>query len=253
MIGLASLPDFFSAEVGTRGNYYEEKSDTGGRKLQSSDIAAMRSECEQYFPKPIEPFRTRQDLAFILQNEGMQKGAELGVANGVYSKEVLQRWTKSSEYHLVDLWGHQENYEDISNGADGVHEERYRTAMSNLSPWKNKITVCRNFTTKCAENYPDDYFDFVYVDARHDYKGVAVDLNAWWPKVRKGGIFAGHDYITQEEVGKSQDWTKNFDGTIDSTKTVVKGAVDAFSLRVNRQLTISYREKMKWVTWAMRK
>jgi hypothetical protein len=29
------------------------------------------------------------------------------------------------------------------------------------------------------------------VDARHDYKGVLADLEAWWPLVSDGGIMAG--------------------------------------------------------------
>jgi len=37
--------------------------------------------------------------------------------------------------------------------------------------------------------------DYVYVDARHDYAGVKEDLEAWWPKLRKGGLLAGHDFI----------------------------------------------------------
>lgn len=48
------------------------------------------------------------------------------------------------------------------------------------------------------------------------------DIVNWWPKLRKGGIIAGHDYVTQDEVGRDQDWTVNYDGTKDETRTVVK-------------------------------
>ena len=46
-------------------------------------------------------------------------------------------------------------------------------------------------------NYPDEYFDFVYVDARHDRLGVMDDLHAWWPKIADGGMMCGHDFVTQ--------------------------------------------------------
>jgi len=85
-----------------------------------------------------------------------------------------------------------------------------------------------------------DYFDFIYVDARHDFKGVTLDLELYWPKLKVGGIIAGHDYVTNDETG--QNWTVNYDGTIDMTGTVVKGAVDAFAVSVCRQVTVSYRE-----------
>ena len=96
----------------------------------------------------------------------------------------------------------------------------------------------------CVEEVADGFFDFIYVDARHDFKGVYEDLVAWWPKLRAGGIMAGHDYVTQDDgpAKSKQDWTINYDGTKDETGTVVKGAVDKFSTEVCRQLTIGYRE-----------
>ena len=46
--------------------------------------------------------------------------------------------------------------------------------MANVEPFRtrSKIVVCRNWTTTCVKRYKDGYFDFVYVDARHDYKGL---------------------------------------------------------------------------------
>lgn len=40
----------------------------------------------------------------------------------------------------------------------------------------------------------------VYVDARHDKCGVTEDLNKWWPKLKQGGFFAGHDMVFAHEV-----------------------------------------------------
>ena len=36
--------------------------------------------------------------------------------------------------------------------------------------------------------------DFVFLDADHSYESVTEDLNAWFPKLKKDAIFAGHDY-----------------------------------------------------------
>ena len=201
----------------------------------------------------VPTFKTRMELPKILQNEGFKIGIELGVQYGHYSQRMLSKWTNCTEYHLVDVWAHQENYEDYANVRQEEQEDIYNTAMKTLEAYRDKIHVCRNYTTVCVETYPDDYFDFIYVDARHDFKGVWEDLVAYWPKLKVGGIMAGHDYVTNKDGPlPAQDWSKNYDGTIDETGTVVKGAVDKFAAAVCRQITVSYRESA-WNTWAMRK
>ena len=37
----------------------------------------------------------------------------------------------------------------------------------------------------------------VYLDACHTYDCVTKDLQAWFPKVKKGGVMAGHDYLNK--------------------------------------------------------
>lgn len=36
--------------------------------------------------------------------------------------------------------------------------------------------------------------DLVFIDGAHDYESVSQDLKAWWPKLRPGGVMAGHDF-----------------------------------------------------------
>ncbi len=45
-----------------------------------------------------------------------------------------------------------------------------------------------------ARYFRDGHFDCVYVDALHGYEDVRLDLHAWWPKLREGGVFAGDNY-----------------------------------------------------------
>lgn len=49
-------------------------------------------------------------------------------------------------------------------------------------------------SVEAAQQVADESCDFVFVDAAHEYEPVIADLAAWWPKVKKGGIIAGHDY-----------------------------------------------------------
>ncbi|KAI2495870.1 methyltransferase domain-containing protein [Fragilaria crotonensis] len=202
----------------------------------------------------VPTFMSRNNLGSILEKENMTVGVELGVQRGYFSSSTLDQWPSCKEFHLVDLWAHQENYHDFANFDQAEQNNIYDEAIERTKPWKDKIHVCRNYTSVCVKNMPDGHFDYIYVDARHDFKGVYEDLRAWWPKLREGGIMAGHDYVTQDDGPEQggQDWTTNYDGTKDETRTVVKGAVDKFAMEVGRQLTISYRED-SFNTWAMRK
>ncbi len=46
-----------------------------------------------------------------------------------------------------------------------------------------------------AASFDDASLDAVFIDGNHDHAAVGADLAAWTPKVRPGGLVAGHDYF----------------------------------------------------------
>ena len=64
-----------------------------------------------------------------------------------------------------------------------------------MKPHEEKVEFFIMRSTDAAKLIEDNHFDFVYLDARHDYCAVAEDIKHYWPKVRPGGILAGHDFI----------------------------------------------------------
>jgi predicted O-methyltransferase YrrM len=45
-----------------------------------------------------------------------------------------------------------------------------------------------------AKDFEDESIDFCFIDANHTYDFVKKDILAYSPKMKKGGIIAGHDY-----------------------------------------------------------
>ena len=45
--------------------------------------------------------------------------------------------------------------------------------------------------------FQEETLDFVFIDANH-WK-CAEDIEAWWPKVKQGGVLAGDDYVQIHE------------------------------------------------------
>ena len=74
-------------------------------------------------------------------------------------------------------------------------ERYYNETKQRLAPYGSRSDIWRLTSVDGAQRVADHSMDFVYIDARHDYESVLEDLNAWFDKVKPGGIFAGHDYV----------------------------------------------------------
>lgn len=141
-------------------------------------------------------------------------GVEIGVQRGRYS-EYLLTWWHGARLISVDPWREatQGEYVDRANVAQEEQERRYRETLERLRRFGPRSEVWRATSLEAAARLGDGSVDFVYIDARHDYESVLEDLTAWWPKARRGGIVAGHDYV---------------DGDLPNGVFGVKSAVDTF-------------------------
>lgn len=75
-------------------------------------------------------------------------------------------------------------------------KDRFR---KNLKPVEFKYHLMIGNSTIIAEKYYNESFDFVFIDADHTYESVKNDILTWLPKVKKGGVIAGHDYFSEGE------------------------------------------------------
>ena len=56
-------------------------------------------------------------------------------------------------------------------------------------------------SVEVARSLPDESLDLVFIDADHSEQAVREDVRAWLPKVRRGGVIAGHDYGSRNHTG----------------------------------------------------
>lgn len=56
------------------------------------------------------------------------------------------------------------------------------------------VKIIRDSTLNAAKQFPDNFFDLVYIDADHSFEGCYADLLAWYPKIKPGKFLTGHDF-----------------------------------------------------------
>jgi predicted O-methyltransferase YrrM len=81
----------------------------------------------------------------------------------------------------------------------------YKLFLQNTEPVRNYINPIRMASEEAVHLYPDQSLDFVFIDSDHSYEGIKADLQAWYPKMRKGGHIAGHDYVSDDRVKRAVD------------------------------------------------
>ena len=139
----------------------------------------------------------RKALAGMLPKQAVV--AEIGVQRGKFAREIYRR-AKPARLHLVDCWVHQED-EQYQADAANVEDTRQnanlaRTRQRLAAGLKaDTVEINRGYSTNVIPTFADNYFDWVYVDANHTYEAVLADLECCLPKVKHGGMIAGHDFI----------------------------------------------------------
>lgn len=159
------------------------------------------------------PLRT--DFARLLNARGLiAEGAEVGVFLGGFTEQILDEWS-GRRLIAIDPWAAfgAGEYRDVLDDEQAVQDGRHDETVERLRRFGARAEIWRTTGDDAAARVGDRSLDWVYLDARHDRDSVAHDLRAWWPKLRPGGVFAGHDYI---------------EGVRGATEFGVRAAVDEF-------------------------
>ena len=108
-------------------------------------------------------------------------GIELGVANGDFSKKMLES-NKFKLYYGVDKY------------SDHHDSMEYLAALKHIGIDKS-FHLLRTSFESALNIFEDNYFDFVYVDGyAHGGQEGGKTLCDWIKKVKVGGIICGDDY-----------------------------------------------------------
>jgi len=141
------------------------------------------------YPIRLETIGRNRHLPALFASLGFTRGAEIGVQKGCYSERLCEM---NPSLHLlcVDPWITYEGYDGYEKKKTlAFREEAFRRLKDHDCEIVEKLSV------DAARSVEDQSLDFVYIDANHSLPHVIADIAAWEPKVRSGGIVAGHDFV----------------------------------------------------------
>lgn len=122
--------------------------------------------------------------------------------SSVYLGVEIHNSAKDIKLVCVDTWQGSEEHSGMPILED---DGLWRDFLHNIEPLNGIIHPFRETSLQASENFFDGTLDFVFIDASHDYQSVKDDIEAWYPKVKKGGVLAGHDYPDWPGVKKAVD------------------------------------------------
>lgn len=123
--------------------------------------------------------------------------AELGVAEGEFSNKILEIVNPTMLY-LIDFFGGFIAYMPFDYTAEN-HEEFINNRFSG-----KPIKTLKGVSWEMLATFEDKFFDFIYIDAAHNYESVKRDIQVAKNKIKDDGLLIFNDYKMENQL------TKNF-------------------------------------------
>jgi hypothetical protein len=139
----------------------------------------------------------RREFGGLLDHLGLFGTAvEVGTHRGDFAYQFLTGWP-SGKLICVDPW--QSQLEGYFEFTDCDRELDFLACQDKLAEFGDRVSFMRMVSSEAAKLIPDRSLSMVYIDANHEYPFVRQDLQLWWPKIVRGGVFAGHDWYINRE------------------------------------------------------
>ena len=118
----------------------------------------------------------------------VEVGSWKGKSSAYMAVEIANS-CKKIDFYCVDLW-------EVSIEHEGMEElsRLYDIFLSNMKSVESYYNPLKMKSLDAVSRFDDYSLDFVFIDASHEYEDVKADIVAWLPKIKPGGVLAGHDY-----------------------------------------------------------
>lgn len=134
------------------------------------------------------------DLIRYVRNHGLVHPRNMIMAEiGCYVGDSTEIFAKNfKQVYAIDPW--LNGYDD-GDASSYLHPmDQIERQFDELLKAHANIDKLKMPSVDAAKSVMDKSLDFVYIDGNHRYEAVLDDIRAWFPKVKRTGFIAGHDY-----------------------------------------------------------
>jgi len=132
--------------------------------------------------------------AEFIRRAQIKRMVEVGVYQGDFAADILQRCECVTKYYMVDPWRHLADWNKPANKNDDVLDSFYQLTKDKTDFAKERRVILRGKTTEVIDQIEDGELDFAYIDGDHTLRGIAIDLIRVYPKIRTEGFLGGDDF-----------------------------------------------------------
>ena len=121
---------------------------------------------------------------------------EVGVGDGHYSEHIV-KYKNPKLMHLLDRYSMPDPI--YGKYTAETHEDFIKNKFKNNNP----VTI-KGESLKVLENLLGNEYDYIYLDASHDFDGVTYELNLASQMIANNGIIAINDYTYFSPIDKME-------------------------------------------------
>lgn len=133
-------------------------------------------------------------LIELLRDRPHATGAEIGVRSGETGEALLAALPELERLYCVDPWEAYPDYTASEFVTQGWLTGQYEQFHERLAAHWKRVWLFRTNSVDGSMLVEEESLDFVFIDACHAYEYVMCDLEMWAPKIKRGGLIAGHDW-----------------------------------------------------------
>ena len=139
----------------------------------------------------IDGFMSQTELAWLAaqaskRNLIVEIGSWMGRSTRALADNCLGKVLAVDTWKGSDEPGHVEFLKDKP---EDYLVKKFLENMAGVNAYAYQLT-----SLEAAEQFKDESFDMIFIDAGHEYEDVKADILAWGPLVAEGGVLCGHDY-----------------------------------------------------------